>query len=109
MMDFLKIFALLVVVGAIALLASVDAGHVTIVWFNRQVETSGIVLLIVMALVCFISMGLMRMLLALSRVPQDVQHWREKREWARKEKEAAAAKTDVVVVSVKKGKPRAKK
>lgn len=109
MMDFLKIFVLLVFIGAIALLASVDAGHVTIVWFNRQVETSGIVLLIVMALVCFISMGLMRMLLALSRVPQDVQRWREKREWVRKEKEAAA-KVDVVVVTpVKKGKPRAKK
>lgn len=110
MTGFLKILLLLVLIGAAAFVASMDAGHVTITWFNVQVETTGVVLVLVMALVCFISMGLMRVLLALAGVPAHVQHWREKREWLKKDAARAAEKTEVVVVQpVKKIKARGKK
>lgn len=99
MTGFLKLLLLLVLVGAAAFVASVDAGRVTVTWFNIQVETTGIVLVMVMALVCFISMAVMRLMLSLAGVPEHVQHWREKREWAKKEAELEAEKNQVIVVT----------
>jgi uncharacterized protein HemY len=106
MTDFLKIVLLLVLLGAVAVIASVDAGHVAITWFNFQIETTAILLVIFMALVCFLSMGLMRLLLSLASVPQHVQHWREKRDWAKKEAALTAAPAEVVEPQVKAPKPK---
>ncbi len=111
MTGFLKIILLLTLIGAVAFVASVDVGQVTITWFKFKVETTGIVLVLVMALVTFISMGFMRLMLSLAGVPEHVAHWREKRAWAKKEADMQAA-TIVIEAQpavTKKAKARGKK
>lgn len=111
MTGFLKIILLLVLLCAVAFVASVDVGQVTITWFKIKIETTAIVLVLVIALVSFISMGFMRLMLSLASVPEHVAHWREKRAWVKKEAEIEATKVVVEpkVVAAKKAKARGKK
>lgn len=111
---FLQLIFVLLLVSFTALVASMDPGHVTLEWFNLRIETTALLLLLLMALVCFISMGLMRFLLLLAGLPAHVRHWRDKRQWSKKEATWKAAhpvtpSTTDVIPPTKKPTARGKK